>query len=562
MPTSYEKTYGEVTFYDLSGTKLYAMTADLDLWLVEDTEPSPEPKWVRVDVPGADGAVDLSRALAGQVTYHQRDISLRFTGIKASHSAALATVRALRKALHGARVKVETMLTKLSSGYYIADCECDGEADPEGIVNVTVTAKADPFIRTGTQTLWLIGGNEYTTLPANVIDSPVSDLLKGAGSIGSEYGKFSSNYMTAPDMATTAHLWWSMGENLLNPSLLTVRAFYSTDDWSTHHEHPVTVNGQAVNLGSIDSARSYKVFVLSSPRKGDITRTALPYFTVGTSPARSVTMGVYMTGSISSVATPKFQLERHHNLRIASDGYWASSTSSKGTGTVDTTPTATDYYQQLMSHFQISGSGYDTYTYQGQVVQIDGITGTDVALNLSLLNGSVTPGAWEAARLDYATVDFGGRFYANAASNESDSVTIKSNGEVITVHNFPPASTAWQPISPAVTTYGTIDGWPPLGSKYLMLSPIDQYGGECAFCYVSSHYYDILTATGSNTTMRSVPTITSTGGAYVEIDGRTAIVDAGTVELQGMTIPGGAFSVDYALLGGADASLKWEGGVL
>ena len=80
MPTAYEKTYGAVKFYETDGTPIFDTEDDLDLWTTMDDEPSPEPKWIRVNVPGADGAVDLSRALAGQTTYEMREIRLGFGG--------------------------------------------------------------------------------------------------------------------------------------------------------------------------------------------------------------------------------------------------------------------------------------------------------------------------------------------------------------------------------------------------------------------------------------------------------------------------------------------------
>ena len=155
MPTAYEKTYGAVAFYDVDGTAIFDTESDLGLWTTMDEEPSPGPKWIRVDVPGADGAVDLSRALAGQTTYEMREIRLGFGGKCADHATALALVHQMRRALHGARVRVETLLTAQIGGYYIADCECDGIAYASGDVEVTVTATADPFIRVGNQTLAL-----------------------------------------------------------------------------------------------------------------------------------------------------------------------------------------------------------------------------------------------------------------------------------------------------------------------------------------------------------------------------------------------------------------------
>ena len=64
--------------------------------------------------------------------------------------------------------------------------------------------------------------------------------------------------------------------------------------------------------------------------------------------------------------------------------------------------------------------------------------------------------------------------------------------------------------------------------------------------------------------MRSTPSVTTSHGGIVTIDGRMATVGPGTTDLPALVIPGGTFTVDYALFGvfAPDATLSWEGGAL
>lgn len=554
MPTAYEQSYGEVTFYTLAGTKIYAMTADLGMWLAEDTEPSPEPKWVRVDVPGADGAVDLSRALAGQVTYHQREVVLRFAGKKSDHSTALTTVRNLRKALHGARCKVETMLTKLSSGHYIADLECDGVAHTDGTVEVTVLATCDPFIRTGTQTLSLAGTTKTTQGPYAAITTPAAALLKGAGWLDATWQGGSAQN---PIGATTAHLWWARTANLIDPSLLTVRGWVSTDSGSTWSPYPVTVDGQAIVFGDLDEANDYEVDIITSPRyPAKIETTGIPFAYSRTDYGSGRTFAVYVSGDVATVDDPQVHYAVTSSAWTDASGRLSGVTSS-GAETHPTTPAAsTSYGDELMAYRSVTAN----YRNQAFTVKLGGITATGVSVRVALLNGSVTPGAWVPADLGSATVDFGGEWgylYGNA-----DTAVIAPTG-VTTTHRCRQTGNPLAPVAVTpYTTEGSVDGWPPSDATALCLSAVNAYGEECASNLLKATSYAIGTKSGSNTTMRSTPSVTSTGGAYVSIGGREAIVGAGTVELQGLTVPGGSFSVGYATLDGASATLTWEGGVL
>lgn len=564
MPTAYEQTYGEVTFYDLSGTKIYAMTADLGLWLVEDTEPSPDPKWVRVDVPGADGAVDLSRALAGQVTYEMRDITLRFGGKRADHATALALVRTLRSALHGARVRIKTMLTGLVSGYYVADCECDGTAHAGGEVEIEVRAWADPFIRVGTHTLLFSQSLSNVTLEKCQLSSPPAALLRGVGHIDASFPPGAYN----PLGATSARLWWARGANLLDPSRLAMRA------WTYPSAAPVpsdvattfgaTVDGQTITLGSIDAANDYKVDLLTSARKGvSIASTGIPFLDIGDVYGNAVSVGVFLSGSVTAVSSPHVRLGIAKTASTGADG-WVWGTLSEPASTMPTTPAAnTEYGDELVCTGTVSVSSADTEPLSALWVRIGGITGTDIRVRVSIVSGSTPPTTWEAADLGYATVDFGGS-WCSRMNISHDSAVIQPWGEVTTTHRCRqtanPAKAEAQ--TPETTTTGSIDGWPPSDATALCLAAVNMYGEPCATSTIKATYYFTTSVTVSNTDMRATPTVTSNGGAFVAIGTVKAIVPPGSHDVPELTIPSGQFSVEHATLGGTSGRVEWEGGVL
>lgn len=557
MPTAYEKAYGEVTFYDLAGTKIYAMTADLGLWLVEDTEPSPDPKWVRVDVPGADGAVDLSRALAGQVTYEMRDITLRFGGKCADHATALALVRTLRKALHGARARVETMLTGLAGGYYVADCECDGDADPEGIVTIDVRAQAEPFIRVGTQTLALAASPRTFEGPDPML-VPTSSVTRGAGSINAQFVGSAEN----PQGATSAHLWWAMGDNLFDVGRQTVRAFDGTTPVTPHAS---SVSGQTIYLGSVDGGNCSAEIVGSSRTSARVTMCGFPFvyeYAPSFYPSRRG-VAVFLSGDITAVSSPSVYVTRYESTTIDASGHISAGTSTSSPSTAGTAVTTGSIADQLVYYCEIKAPSTSIVCrpIQAFVVTLSGITGTDVSLRVMVTEGGTAPTEWEPAALDYATVDFGGSWCC--VGNRTDEATI-TYGKVVTTHNLVESGNPSVPVdaSTPFETTGTVSGWPAQGATQMCLSAVNSYGDECATCVIDTVSYFIDTETATNQTMRSTPTVTSSGGMLLSIGGRDAIVAAGTQAVPSLTIPAGAFSVEYATFDYANATMTWEGGVL
>ena len=542
MPTAYEKTYGAVVFKDLGGTPLFgtygSTEADLDLWTTMDDEPSPEPKWIRVNVPGADGAVDLSRALAGQTTYEMREIRLGFGGKCADHATALALVHQMRRALHGARVRVETLLTAQISGYYIADCECDGIAYASGDVEVTVTATADPFIRVGNQTL---------ALPSTSIDVPSGSVAK----VTTGYDPSAAIYVVTLDAASSSHacpinanvvrLWWAMGENLFDPSAWP----YASSVYSVPWPSPwPTLDGQKVRVTTLNTTDIERIQFKASDRTG--TWPSWPYsFPFSGTSSYTQEVVAYVTGNVTAVgSSPSVKVSViEDGTGTDADGFVQGSVTSDSF-----TPTVGSVSQTLLA--MPSGKGISAID-----LEVKNVAGT---LTVGLALVSSVPAAWEEARLGSADVFLDAPI--GQYEGTSDVVTIYPTGAE-TEHRVTHADGTSTGTHASTFAAATVGGMPPSDAAYVS-SAVMCDGGTSGQTDVSCTIPSPGTVTGSNTTMRSVPRVTSSRGISVTIDGRTATVGPGTVDLPALTIPGGTFTVDYVPVGGFDATLSWEGGVL
>ena len=557
MPTAYEKTYGAVKFYAVDGTPIFDTEDDLDLWTTMDDEPSPEPKWIRVDVPGADGAVDLSRALAGQTTYEMREIRLGFGGKCADHATALALVHQMRRALHGARVRVETLLTAQISGYYIADCECDGIAHASGDVEVTVTAVADPFIRVGSQTLALPALTIASDL-APVVELPADHDPSVATWRVQPFGI--ANGTICPIGADVVRLWWARGENLFDPSMWP---YVASPQRGPYGNKWAWLDGQRIRISALGTTSTGRIQFKASDRTG--TWPAWPYsfpFSCFDSDggqsiaAAGQKLVAYVSGTVTAVGTsPHVKLTAiAEGTGTDADGFVSGLTTSQSF-----TPSVGSVSQTLTIDLaSATWSGAGARAISAIEVEAKNVS-CAITVGLALVTGTA-PATWEAARLGSADVTLPqplGWYHAIATSDMARVFPYHSDGR----YKVEFANGISTGPAPLTTLDASAGGNPPPDAAYVSAALMCD-GGPSGHIALWGSMPESGTASSSNTTMRAVPTLTSTDGASVTIDGRTAIVGPGTVALAALTIPGGTFTVDYTLFGSTNATLEWEGGAL
>lgn len=566
MPNAYEFGYGEVTFAEPDGTPIFS-TTDLGLWTSVDEEPSPDPKWVRVSVPGADGAVDLSRALAGQVTYEQREVRLRFEGQRDTHAEALALVHRMRRALHGARVRMTTMLSAQIGGWYVADCECDGTADADGGVTIDVTAVADPFIRVGNQTLTLPStGSEHSPYYDSIIEvgsltpTIVNTIIERYTRGGSGQSDM-VNYQ--PPGASGGTLWCAMNDNLFD---IMAWPMATRQSGGTNPMRVSRALDSIQFMRPTGGAASATAQVMASDLSGE-----WPYYPFGFPFTHSgtntygdallpVTLDVWVHG-VSNHGAMSVEVE------AVLDGN-ARGTDGFVTGDV-TVSDMWEYDGALDSVPMQLALSIDLGPTNGKVLSAINVTASVAVGAVANVYVGMRPSS-EAAPAMFVTPDVrqvawtaGGPF-GRAEENgirASDWVNITPVETLVTKWTeqtaLPNQSTV---LAESYERRGTSEGMVPDGTRWLA-STIAATGGP----YPTTLGYTARergTVTGDNLTMRATPTLTSDFGGEVTIDGRTAQAPSGTVELGALTVPGGEFEVAYLPYAGEGMTLTWEGGAL
>lgn len=577
--TAYTFGYGEVTFSEEDGTPVFSTTADLGLWTTVDEEPSPEPKWVRVSVPGADGSVDLSRALTGQVQYESREITLQFAGKRDTHAEALALVHRMRRALHGARVRVETMLTAQIGGWYVADCECDGTAEADGGVVIDVRATADPFIRVGNVRLALAGDPGSLRFNGTVI--PCDELTEAMPPSETTYELSLPSYVRQPSQAptgsvytppgvTTGDLWWATGANLLDASMWPVAQSTSALG--------VQRSGQRLVLGTIGGTGRLQLVPTSTRGTWPMWPYGFPFGAVsGVQEWVETRVGhlwltLFAAGAVMVGGGDV-------TLKAIFDGSAADATTGLVTGEATATATwaASGGFYNEAAVASIDLTTFCAGNQDAQVLSaIEVEVGAVVAplyVAFSLTIGDSAPTTWEEARLGSAAIDFGGTYcgayvVGSGGGWSTDMFVIDPVGCHNESYCMPTLNPEVGALRPGmVEVPGTVTAMPPADAT-CVCATLDATGGTVPYVELLTQTFSSITVTGTNDTMRATPSVHTDDGGEVTIDGRTMRVPGGTQELSALVIPGGEFEVEfrpyrtYNYLDPDAQYLTWEGGAL
>lgn len=79
---------------------------DWNLYLIAKDIPDPEPDFNFVEIEGMSGTLDLSEALAGEITYRDRTITATFWTDQGTYSERERLLRQIARTLHGKKKKI------------------------------------------------------------------------------------------------------------------------------------------------------------------------------------------------------------------------------------------------------------------------------------------------------------------------------------------------------------------------------------------------------------------------------------------------------------------------
>ena len=116
--------------------------SDWGLMLESVSIPLPDPQIVTLQIPGRNGALDLSEVLTGSVNYNNRVVSLRFSALN-SYDEWASLVSQVSSYLHG---RLRKMVLDIDTGfYYYGRFSVDSSKSDEATSTIVITAVVDPY---------------------------------------------------------------------------------------------------------------------------------------------------------------------------------------------------------------------------------------------------------------------------------------------------------------------------------------------------------------------------------------------------------------------------------
>lgn len=147
----------------------------------------PEPMTVTTEIPGKNGVLDQSEAVAGFITYREREFELLYTLMADNEEDYNVKLDNIRNKLHGQKRKI--ILSSSPDFYYEGRIFAEEEPQSSFFSEITLTGTAYPYKRKMNETViqkTLTGKKENITCPN--LAEPVVPLIETAAAVKITFG--------------------------------------------------------------------------------------------------------------------------------------------------------------------------------------------------------------------------------------------------------------------------------------------------------------------------------------------------------------------------------------
>lgn len=161
---------------------------DWNIILTKAVIPLPSIKTAMVDIKGADGILDLSEVLTGDVVYSNRNIKLTFALMDVNDYPTL--ISEISNYIHGKKIKIS--LTTDSEYYYVGRAYIDQYECANNVGTIVIGMSAEPYKYYKNETVCIIDVFDNTTVKLNNDRMRVLPTLTVSGTVtmnfeGKEY---------------------------------------------------------------------------------------------------------------------------------------------------------------------------------------------------------------------------------------------------------------------------------------------------------------------------------------------------------------------------------------
>lgn len=238
-----------VTFKATDGTT-YNSVDDWALTLESWDAQKPGGKWEYIDVPGAAGSLDVSRALSQDVPPKTRTLVFNFGVSTGEHSQAVAVVDSVAAALHLQKMRIQTPDDVDAGLWYVGNCEITKFEYVGTGARIELTAECEPYRYSATGGTLTTGTAVQTNIGPDKILSVPTDARTLARNVWAEYYT-ASNY---PASADAIALCFAANSNLFDLDNATLRGVTIRTGTGTSwtKSNNIAQDGQKVAFGGVN----------------------------------------------------------------------------------------------------------------------------------------------------------------------------------------------------------------------------------------------------------------------------------------------------------------------
>lgn len=189
---------------------------DFSLIRATKTISAPEPKYIKVEIEGADGELDLTEYF-GDIKYKNRKISFEFSTI-VPQSEFPELFSKVQDSLHGRRMKI--VLEEDPDFYYIGRVTVNEWSANKSVGLITIDCDVEPykykirptirtFTLTGSRTQYVLSNMRKQTVPTITISAPIKIEFNNSITSMGQTGMSEQTY-TVPELTLTK------GNNILH----------------------------------------------------------------------------------------------------------------------------------------------------------------------------------------------------------------------------------------------------------------------------------------------------------------------------------------------------------
>ncbi len=540
--TNSECEFGSIGTYRDWGCRLVSVEAQ-----------PPSPKTVTVEVPGADGALDLTEALTGGVTYGQREVSVRLSRECSTRLEAVGVASRASADVHGKRLRIR--IPDRPTSYFVGRCEVSHEIAPSHRVVLTVKAVCDPFAYAGEGSVAL--APTQPSVSEGLIAHPGAAFAMGAGSFEARFAE--PRYYTTVSRAV--RLYAAGGRNLLDISQCSVRLLTAEGgsspkgpyDWVA--SSVMRQSGQRVSMGSLAKGWAHRVAVSVDGRAdwGVSFEPAFP-FTGG-----RLYLTAFVTGRVKSVGSDPsdgnqlagFSLHVHSAAgRAKPDG-----TRSMGVSSVS-------YLVPKPGSSLVDAALTVEFDRAFNLIVFDANWMDATEMGVSFMLSEQKPSRWEPADVRWSQAGLPAPFQTtgDGATDVYRATAVAASLEKASYQTSEPHVA--RRLDGPRTVRAAAPSWPSAPVSSLCCVPIGESGQLMPCVSTTATTYPLATVTAENGAMRSTPSVTCRDPVVI-VDGvRPVITPPGTSQLLPVTLEAGSSEVRYAVVGTTPAVLAWGRGEL